>query len=50
VTDVLDSTTRLVTRLRIFYGCKRPGAAVFSLLLTEFGAFPTMRRMLLGIN
>ena len=45
-----DSTTRLVTRLRIFYDWNRPAAALFSLLLTEFGDFPMMRRMLLGIK
>ena len=45
-----DDATRLVTRLRIFYDWTRPGQAVFSLLLNEFGDFPMMRRMLLRIK
>lgn len=42
--------TRLVTRLRILYRWHRPGEAVFSLLLNEFGDFPMMRKMLLTIR
>ncbi len=42
--------TRLVTRLRIFYDWKHPAKAILSLLLTELGDFPMMRRMLLGIK
>jgi hypothetical protein len=38
--------TRLVTRLRILYDWRRPGGAVLSLLLNEFGDFPMMRKML----
>lgn len=42
--------TRLVTRLRIFYDWRQPAKAGFSVLLNEFGDFPMMRRMLLGIK
>jgi hypothetical protein len=42
--------TRLVTRLRIRYDWHRPADAVLSLVLNEFGDFPMMRRMLLGIK
>jgi hypothetical protein len=42
--------TRLVTRLRILYRWGRPGEAVFSVLLNEFGDFPMMRKMLLTIR
>lgn len=45
-----DGTTRLVTRIRIFYDWRRPASALFSLLLNEFGDYPMMRRMLLGIK
>jgi hypothetical protein len=42
--------TRLVTRLRIRYDWHHPADAVLSLVLNEFGDFPMMRRMLLGIK
>ena len=45
-----DGGTRLVTRLRIHYDWHRPGEALLSLILNEFGDFPMMRRMLLGIK
>jgi hypothetical protein len=45
-----DGATRLVTRLHIDHDWKHPAKAVFSLLLTEFGDFAMMRRMLLGIK
>jgi hypothetical protein len=45
-----DRTTRLVTRLRIFYDWKHPAQTVLALALTEFGDYPMMRRMLLGIK
>jgi hypothetical protein len=38
--------TRLVTRLRLRYRWSRPGRALLSLLLTELGDFPMMRKML----
>lgn len=45
-----DGTTRLITRLRIHYDWRSPINGLFSLLLNEFGDFPMMRRMLLGIR
>jgi hypothetical protein len=39
-----------VTRLRIFYDWKHPAQTVLALALTEFGDYPMMRRMLLGIK
>jgi hypothetical protein len=42
--------TRLTTRLRIRYAWQSPAGALLSLLLNEFGDFPMMRRMLLGIK
>ena len=45
-----NGTTRLIARLRIFYDWKHPAKALFSVLLNEFGDFPMMRRMLLGIK
>jgi hypothetical protein len=45
-----DGGTRLVTRLRNRYDWRRPVDAVLSLVLNEFGDFPMMRRMLLGLK
>jgi hypothetical protein len=45
-----DGGTRLVTRLRIRYEWRRPSEALLSLVLNEFGDFPMMRRMLLGVK
>ena len=45
-----DGTTRLITRLRIHYDWRSPVNGLFSLFLNEFGDFPMMRRMLLGIR
>jgi len=42
--------TRLVTRLRIHLDWHHPGMSFFSVVLNEFGDFPMMRRMLLGIR
>jgi hypothetical protein len=44
-----DGATRLITRLRTHYTWWHPGGVV-GLLLMEFGDFPMMRRMLLGIR
>ncbi len=41
--------TRLVTRIRARRDWRSPGAALLSLILLEFGDFPMMRRMLLGL-
>jgi hypothetical protein len=45
-----DDRTRLLTRLRIRYDWRRPPDALLSVVLNEFGDFPMMRRMLLGIK
>jgi hypothetical protein len=45
-----DGATRLVTRLRNSGDWNHAAKAAFSLLLTEFGDFPMMRRILLGIK
>jgi hypothetical protein len=42
--------TRLVTRLKCRYAWERPGSAMFTLILLEFGDFPMMRRVLRGIT
>jgi hypothetical protein len=42
--------TRLVTRLRQHYDWHHPPAALISKLLMEFGDFPMIRRMLIGIK
>ena len=42
--------TRLVTRLRIHLDWSHPAISLFSVVLNEFGDFPMMRRMLLGIR
>jgi hypothetical protein len=50
LTPLAGDRTRLVTRLRIFYDWHEPARALLSLLLNEFGDYPMMRRMLLGIK
>jgi hypothetical protein len=45
LTDI-GGRTRLVTRVRILYRWHRPTDALMSLVLTEFGDFPMMRKML----
>jgi len=50
LTAVGEGRTRLVTRLRIRYEWRHPASTLLSLLLNEFGDFPMMRRMLLGIK
>ncbi len=40
------SGTRVVTRLRILYRRRQPAGALLTLLLTELGDFPMMRKML----
>jgi hypothetical protein len=42
--------TRLVTRLKQRYAWERPGSAILTLVLLEFGDFPMMRRVLKGIK
>jgi hypothetical protein len=42
--------TRLVTRLKEQYDWSSPGLALLTLVLFEFGDFPMMRRLLVGIR
>jgi hypothetical protein len=42
--------TRLISRLKCRYPWERPGSALFTLLLLEFGDFAMMRRVLKGIK
>jgi hypothetical protein len=46
--DPAGSGTRLVTRVRVVYDWRKPGMALFSVFLIEFGDFAMMRRMLKG--
>jgi hypothetical protein len=50
LTALEGGQTRLITRLRIRYDWNHPADAAVSLVLNEFGDFPMMRRMLLGIK
>jgi hypothetical protein len=42
--------TRLISRLKQRYAWEKPGSAIFTLALLEFGDFPMMRRVLTGIK
>jgi hypothetical protein len=42
--------TRLISRLKQRYAWERPGSAILTLVLLEFGDFPMMRRVLKGIK
>jgi hypothetical protein len=42
--------TRLILRLKQRYAWERPGSAILTLVLLEFGDFPMMRRVLKGIK
>jgi hypothetical protein len=42
--------TRLISRLKQRYAWEKPGMAIFTLVLLEFGDFPMMRRVLKGIK
>lgn len=50
LTELPGGRTRLVTRLRIHLDWRHPAISLFSVVLNEFGDFPMMRRMLLGIR
>jgi hypothetical protein len=50
LTELPGGRTRLVTRLRIHLDWSHPAMSVFSVVLNEFGDWPMMRRMLLGIR
>jgi hypothetical protein len=42
--------TRLVSRLKARYAWEKPGSAILTLVLLEFGDFPMIRRVLKGIK
>jgi hypothetical protein len=42
--------TRLISRLKAQYAWDKPGSAILSLVLLEFGDFPMIRRVLNGIK
>jgi hypothetical protein len=49
--DLGGGRTRLVTRIHALYDWSHPvDALLFGVVLLEFGDFPMMRRMLLGIK
>jgi hypothetical protein len=50
LTPLPKDGTRLVTRLRIHLDWNHRAMSFFSVILNEFGDFPMMRRMLLGIR
>jgi hypothetical protein len=50
LTGLPDDRTRLVTRLRIHLDWTHKAITVFSVILNEFGDYPMMRRMLLGLR
>jgi hypothetical protein len=50
LTPLDGSRTRLVTRLQERYDWRSPGLALLTLVLFEFGDFPMMRKLLLGIR
>jgi len=50
LTELPGGRTRLVTRLRIHLDWNHKAASLLSVVLNEFGDFPMMRRMLLGIR
>ena len=50
LTELPGGQTRLVTRLRIHLDWSHKAISLFSVFLNEFGDYPMMRRMLLGIR
>jgi hypothetical protein len=50
LTELPPGQTRLVTRLRIHLDWHHRAVSLLSVVLNEFGDFPMMRRMLLGIR
>jgi hypothetical protein len=50
LTRLPGGRTRLETRIRSLYDWHRPAMVALSVFLNEFGDFPMMRRMLLGIK
>jgi hypothetical protein len=50
LTPIEGSGTRLVTRLKEKYDWRSPGLALLTIILFEFGDFPMMRKLLLGVK
>lgn len=50
LTELPSGQTRLVTRLRIHLDWHHRAVSLLSVVLNEFGDYPMMRRMLLGIR
>jgi hypothetical protein len=50
LTPLDGGRTRLVTRLKERYDWRSPGLALLTVILFEFGDFPMMRKLLLGIR
>jgi hypothetical protein len=50
LTPLEGGGTRLISRLKQRYAWEKPGSAVLSLMLLEFGDFPMIRRVLRGIK
>lgn len=50
LSELPGGRTRLVTRLRIHLDWNHRAISLFSVVLNEFGDYPMMRRMLLGIR
>lgn len=50
LTRLAGGRTRLVTRLKDRYDWTSPGLAILSVVLFEFGDYPMMRKLLLGIR
>lgn len=50
LTEISGGRTRLVTRLRIHLDWRHKAVSLLSVVLNEFGDYPMMRRMLLGIR
>jgi hypothetical protein len=42
--------TRLISRLKAQYAWEKPGSAILTVVLLEFGDFPMMRRVMKGIK
>jgi hypothetical protein len=50
LTPLAGGRTRLVTRLKETYDWRSPGLALVTVLIFEFGDFPMMRKLLLGVK
>jgi hypothetical protein len=50
LTPLAGGRTRLVTRLKETYDWRSPGLTLLTVLIFEFGDFPMMRKLLLGVK